>query len=480
MSDRPVGDYPQSVSTSQTSSPRAKSNQPANIFGTDGIRDRGGRGWLAPEGLRRLAEAVARWGQRTNGPTPRVLIGRDSRTSGPEIEAILRQELERHGAAVRIGGILPTPAVSLLVAHGRADAGIVISASHNPPEDNGVKLFRSDGRKLTIAEEESISADVLAASGEATGETPPELSAETFVDEVLRAEYLDRLLASFGEGPFLDGLHVVIDCARGATSVCALEAFERAGARVEAIHAEPSGAEINRGCGSTHPEAIAGVVLARGADLGIAFDGDGDRAILVDARGETVDGDDMLTLWALDLQSRGELPNDRIAVTVMSNAGMERYLAEAGVSLARTPVGDREVHQTMLREGLALGGEQSGHLIVGEAATGDGIRTGLAMARLVHESGKPLHELRAPIPRYPQTLTRVEVASKPPLESIPAVMQIVAEGEAALADRGRILLRYSGTEPVARILVEGADEVENRDWAERIAAVLREQPELCV
>ena len=468
---------PRGESTCNDMTSRESSAAPSNIFGTDGIRDRGGRGWLAPEGLRRLAHAIARWGASTSAEAPRVLIGRDPRTSGPEIEAILRDELERGGAVVRAGGILPTPAVSMLVSSGTADIGIVISASHNPPEDNGVKLFRSDGRKLTIAEEESISADALAATGE--GDAPSELAPADFVGADLRAEYLDRLLASFGEGPFLDGLHVILDCARGATSVCALEAFERAGARVEAVHADPSGEEINRGCGSTHPEAIAGVVLARGADLGIAFDGDGDRAILVDAKGETVDGDDMLALWALDLKRRSELPNDRIAVTVMSNAGMERYLTDAGISLARTPVGDREVHQAMLKEGLALGGEQSGHLIVGEAATGDGIRTGLAMARIVKESGKPLHELRAPIPRYPQTLTRVEVGSKPPLESIPAVMEIVAEGEAALADRGRILLRYSGTEPVARILVEGADESENREWAEKIAAVLREQPELC-
>ena len=228
----------------------------------------------------------------------------------------------------------------------------------------------------------------------------------------------------------------------------------------------------------THPEAISGAVLARAADLGIAFDGDGDRAILVDATGQVVDGDEMLTLWALDLASRGALPKNRIAVTVMSNAGMETYLSEQGISLIRTQVGDREVHQAMIREGLALGGEQSGHLIEGSAATGDGIRSGLALARIVKQSGRTLEELRQPIPRYPQTLIGIEIAEKIPFDSLPALGEVLAEAERALAGHGRVLLRYSGTEPLARILVEGSQAAENAEWAERIGQVLREQPAL--
>ena len=454
---------------------RATSDRSENIFGTDGIRDRGGEGWLAPAGLTRLAQAIVAFAGRRGHSAPRVLIGRDPRASGPEIEAVLTKAPLASGRAagptVLHAGLVPTPAVSLLVEEGIADIGIVISASHNPPEFNGVKLFGPEGRKLTVEEEFAISADAFDAK-------PFDLVAlddvDIEVDPSLRERYLDRLFADFGGAPFLSGLQIVLDCARGATAGCATEVFRRAGADVHAIHDTPDGERINLGCGSTHPEAIAGAVLAAGADLGIAFDGDGDRAILVDATGQVVDGDEMLTLWALDLAAREELPGKRIAVTVMSNSGMESYLDEQGISLVRTQVGDREVHQAMLEEGLALGGEQSGHIIEGSAATGDGIRTGLALARLVKRSGKTLAELRQPIPRFPQTLIGVEISRKPAFDSLPELRDLLAEAERALAGHGRVLLRYSGTEPLARILVEGANAAENEEWAERIGRVFRE------
>jgi len=451
----------------------------ANIFGTDGIRDLGGHGWLAPDKLQRLSRAIVAWGRRCGFESPTVLIGRDPRDSGPEIEQILARALIHYGAGVIDGGMLPTPAVSVLVSAGSADLGIVISASHNPPEFNGLKFFSPDGAKLTVAEEERITADAFAAeSPDLDLESSAAVESHSDVETALRERYLAELLSSFGEANFLEGLHVVLDSSRGATSLLAAEAFRRAGAEVEAIFCDPDGSQINVQCGSTHPEACAGVVLARRADLGIAFDGDGDRAILIDELGSTVDGDEMLALWALDLLAQGRLPGHRIAVTVMSNSGMESFLEEHGVELVRTKVGDRAVHQAMLDQGLALGGEQSGHLICSDAATGDGIRTGLQLARLVRNSRQPLSQLRAPIPRFPQTLIGIPVGAKPNLDSIPEICAIVEDAERALEGHGRVLLRYSGTEPLARVLVEGRDAEENRQWADRISEVIREHPAL--
>ncbi len=451
----------------------------ANIFGTDGIRDVGGHGWLAPDKLQRLSKAIVAWGRRCGFDSPTVLIGRDPRESGPEIEQILAKALTHFGAEVIDGGLLPTPAVSVLVAAGSADLGIVISASHNPPDFNGLKFFGPDGAKLTVAEEERITADAFAAQSpdlDLSSRAP--VASQADLKTALREQYLEALLGSFDETDFLEGLHVVLDSARGATSLLAAEAFRRAGAKVEAIFCDPDGMQINVQCGSTHPEACAGVVLAREADLGIAFDGDGDRAILIDEKGCTVDGDEMLALWALDLLAEGQLPGQKIAVTVMSNSGMESFLEENGVELVRTKVGDRAVHQAMLDQGLALGGEQSGHLIYSDAATGDGIRTGLQLARLIRNSKQPLSQLRAPIPRFPQTLIGIPVSSKPSLDSIPEICAIVEAAERALEGHGRVLLRYSGTEPLARVLVEGRDEQENRHWAEKISEAIREHPAL--
>jgi phosphoglucosamine mutase len=444
-----------------------------NIFGTDGIRDAGGRGWLAPPGLAKLGAALVAHARRLGRASPSFVIARDPRESGPAIEDALVAALERHGATVARAGILPTPAVSLLVAEGAADLGIVISASHNPPEFNGVKLFAPDGAKPSVEDEERISADARAAPPAEGGERPRG-EGDRSLEAVLRERYVVALLREHDRT--LAGLSIVLDCACGATSVVARDVFRRAGARARAIHGAPDGARINVDCGSTHPRAVAREVVAAQADHGIAFDGDGDRAILVDERGHVVDGDEMLALWALDLERKGELAGGRIVATVMSNAGMERFLADRGIGVVRTPVGDREVARAMRAGGYALGGEQSGHIIQGAMPTGDGIRTGLALARLVAESRQPLSELRAPIPRYPQTLLGVAVTAKPSFDTLPEVGAAVEAAERALAGRGRVLLRYSGTEPLARVLVEGEDARENAHLAEAIAAVLRAHP----
>ncbi|MFQ5655278.1 MAG: phosphoglucosamine mutase, partial [Planctomycetota bacterium] len=356
---------------------------PANIFGTDGVRDRGGAGLLSPESLERLGSAIASYALRTRkSAPPTVLIGRDTRPSGPAIEASLSASLTRDGCRVVSAGVLPTPAISLLVAAGEGDLGIVISASHNPPQFNGVKLFDPEGRKLDVEEEERITRDYVAATprpgrGAAAGVVG--------VDDGVQLGnlYLSRLLEAFGGNGFLGGMGVVVDCARGATAVVGPEAFRRAGARVTPLFADLDGERINAGCGSLHPEELRNRVTESGAALGIAFDGDGDRCILVDERGGLVDGDEMLALWALALQKEGRLRGSLLVATVMSNAGMESFLTGRGVRLLRTPVGDREVFEAMEREDAVLGGEQSGHVIYRpEAATGDGIRTGLHLALL--------------------------------------------------------------------------------------------------
>lgn len=442
-----------------------------NLFGTDGIRDLAGKGQLAKEPLARLGAAIATWlrksGRERGSEGPRVLFGRDTRESGPEIEGILGGALSGAGCQVVSAGVVPTPVVSMLAADAEYDLGVVVSASHNPPEHNGVKLFDHQGRKLTVDTERRISA----AFHEATVPVPGALPT---YDSSLRTTYLNRLHEQFGSEAFLDGWKLVLDCARGATVTTAREAFERVGAELIILNGDEDGSRINENCGSLHPETIASVVREHGAHMGIAFDGDGDRAILIDEQGGVVDGDEMLCLWGLDLKSRGALAQDCLVATVMSNAGMERHLREQGVELVRTGVGDREVFAELVERQCVLGGEQSGHVIfLPEANTGDGVRTGLHMARLVKRSGRTLSSLRSEIPRYPQVLLNVEVTSKPPIEELPEVCAVRDSVSGELEGRGRVLLRYSGTEPLVRVLVEGPNPEENQTLAERIAASFR-------
>ncbi|MEM7167029.1 MAG: phosphoglucosamine mutase [Planctomycetota bacterium] len=441
-----------------------------NLFGTDGIRDRAGEGMLAPAALQRLGVAVGEHFSAKCPRAPRVLIGRDTRESGESIEADFGGGLAVAGCEVHTAGILPTPAISMLVGELGYDLGIVISASHNPAAFNGVKLFDAGGCKLVVAEEEEMTRRFHAA------EQPPENGPAPQAIQGMATAYLDVLLRQLGGDGFLSGMTIALDCARGATATTAREAFERAGATVHIICDETDGARINEGCGSLHPEPLAAVVKETGAALGVAFDGDGDRSILVDEKGGVVDGDEVLTLWALALRDAGQLPGDCLVATVMSNAGMESHLRANGVEMARTPVGDREVFEELRRRGAALGGEQSGHIIyLPEANTGDGVRTGLHIARMLKAGVRPLSELRAEIPRFPQVLLNTEVARKVPFDDLPKTAAAARETEERLAGRGRLLLRYSGTEPLARVLIEGPDADENESLARHLIDCLVEE-----
>ncbi len=445
---------------------------PKNLFGTDGVRDLAGSGVLAPASLARLGSAIVETaGNEARGRRPpRVLFGRDTRPSGAEIERVLAAELAAGACEVASAGVITTPAVSLLLQEGRFDLGIVVSASHNPARFNGVKVLDRYGHKLATAEEEAITARYYALPA------PPARRVDRTLreDPDLRDAYRERLQAAFDPRPFLRGLKIVLDCAHGAAAPIAPAVFAGAGAEVVSLFAELDGAKINDACGSTHPGALAAEVVREKADLGIAFDGDGDRAILVDDRGQVCDGDDVLAIWGLYLREKRELARDCIVATVMSNAGMESYLRDHGIQLVRTPVGDREVVQALIERGAVLGGEQSGHIVyLNEARTGDGIRTGLHMARIVRAAGMPLSELRRPIPRFPQVLLAVPVRAKPPLADLPRVRAAVAAAERSLGGRGRVLVRYSGTEPIARVLVEGPERGAIATIAEAIAEAIR-------
>lgn len=445
-----------------------------NIFGTDGIRDIGGEGFLTPASVDRLGSALSRFLEAEGYPDGKVIIARDPRISGPLIESQLSAALRREGKYPISLGVLPTPAVSLLAASGEGQMGVVLSASHNPPRYNGIKVVTASGRKLNVSEEVSISGFYRSAVEKYQGGEAP-IDADPLAGE----RYLDLIHAQFGHDRFLDGLHVVLDCAHGATCHWAPEIFERAGARVETIHAEPDGNLINKDCGSIHPQKLVKKVLDSGAQLGVAFDGDGDRAILVDESGKVVDGDEAMAVWALALRDRGELNPAKIVCTVMSNAGMVAYLQEMGIEVLRAPVGDREVFEKMVATSAIIGGEQSGHIIDLRACpTGDGIRTGLALASRVTEQGIGLSQLCRDIPRFPQSLVGLEVSARPPLESLDLLSDAIDAGEKTLGDRGRILVRYSGTEKVLRILVEGPEEAENNDLLRSLIEAAHQQSTL--
>ena len=433
------------------------------IFGTDGVRDIGGKGLLSPDSVDRLGQAIAGHMRRNGTAGGRVLIARDTRTSGPGIEKILTSALRRVGCSTIHAGVLPTPAVSLLVPDGVADLGLVISASHNPPEFNGIKILDGSGSKLDISQEEAISRD----HGRHVGQ--PNASLEIEMEEGLGDRYLEKLMASFPPGEFLQGLSVVLDCARGAACHWGPEAFQRAGAEVTVVHGEPDGERINVGCGSLHPEVLGEEVKRIGAAVGIALDGDADRALFCDESGTHVDGDDVIVIWARAMLEEGLLDPPIVALTVMSNVGVEEYLNRHGVSVVRTAVGDRAVAAALKESGGMLGGEPSGHIICpAEAATGDGIRTALAVARRVVQSGRPLSNLYSGIERFPQEQKTLKIQERPPLAQLSLLSATMDQAQQALGSEGRILVRYSGTEPLLRILVEARSQSDAELWIERL------------
>jgi phosphoglucosamine mutase len=431
-------------------------------FGTDGIRGVANVD-LTPELAFRVGRAAA---AAIGGGV--FFVGRDTRPSGPMLEAAFAAGVCSAGATVELGGILPTPAVAYLVRQRDAACGVVVSASHNPVEDNGIKLFGPDGYKLPDAREEQIEAlldadDLPRPSGIGIGTIRLVPDAEE--------AYLGYV-ASLAAGR-LDGLRLVVDCAYGAAVRTAPRLWRALGADVIALHAEPDGARINVNCGSTHLAPLQAAVRAAGADLGLAHDGDADRVLAVDEQGEVVDGDAILGICALDRRERGVRGGDVVVATVMSNAGFETALRAAGVRLERTGVGDRYVLERMREIGAVLGGEQSGHIIFLDATTtGDGLITGVELVNVMRRTGRPLSALRASIPRFPQVLRNVRVADRNGVADAPAVREAVAEAAARLAGAGRILVRPSGTEPLVRVMVEAASLEEAEAVAGRVAEIV--------
>ena len=403
-------------------------------FGTDGVRGVVGDD-LTPELVERVAKAATLW-----AGGGRVLVGRDTRASGPDLETAVARGISAAGGAAVLGGVLPTPAVALLADR----LGIVVSASHNPPEYNGVKLFH-DGGKLVDEQEEEV---------EALLDAPPSGGGSIDSADDVADRYLEHVLEHFGSD--LSGLRIGVDCANGAYTAIAPRAFERLGAEVHAIGIEPDGSNINVGCGATDLGLLSELVTSRGLDLGVAFDGDGDRMLAVDERGEPVDGDQIIAVLALHLDV------DLVAVTVMTNLGFHRLMAEHGVEVVTTPVGDRYVLEALRREGGSLGGEQSGHVIwLGDHVTGDGLAAALLLCAAVR--GRTLTEAVSVMPRFPQVLRNVRVSSR----AMPdALVEEVDRVNDELGDRGRVLVRPSGTEPVFRVLVEA----ENAEDAETLCA----------
>jgi phosphoglucosamine mutase len=437
------------------------------LFGTDGIRGRVGVAPITADHVVRLGRAVGAVLKREGLAT--VVIGKDTRISCYMFESALEAGLISAGVSVKLLGPMPTPAVAMLTQSLRADLGVVISASHNPYHDNGIKFFSRDGEKISDALEAAIEAEY--AQPFATVESAELGRAERVSDAGGR--YIEFCKASVPDALSLKGLHVVLDCAHGATYSVAPRVFRELGARVDARFVEPNGLNINADCGSTHPRALIDAVRSTGAGLGIAFDGDGDRVLMVDGRGELIDGDALLYVLARAWQANGRLRGPVVG-TVMTNLGCEQALAELGIAFERASVGDRYVHQRLRERGGVLGGETSGHLLcLDRANTGDAIVAALQVLEVIVDNRASLAELAQAMPRYPQRMINVRLAKKLKLDDAPEVRAARDSAELALAGKGRIILRASGTEPVYRVTVEGADGAQVDACAEAIAAAVR-------
>jgi len=441
------------------------------LFGTDGVRGLA-NAELTPELALAVAVAAAHTlREQGRSHRPVAVVGRDPRASGEMLEAAVVAGLASAGAEVLRVGVMPTPAVAHLVGAYGADLGVVLSASHNPMPDNGIKLFAAGGHKLPDEVEDAIEAAV----GNGPGWERPTGAGIGRIRDVPGAgtSYVDHLLDTL-PGVSLDGLRVVVDCANGAASQVAPEAYRRAGADVIAVHCAPDGLNINDGCGSTHLSVLREAVVAHGADLGVAHDGDADRCLAVTATGEEIDGDQIMAVLALAMKRAGRLTGDTLVATVMSNLGLRQAMREHGIEVVETKVGDRYVLEALRAKGYALGGEQSGHIVMpAHATTGDGVLTALHLMAEVVTSGRPLAELASVVTKLPQVLINVPVADRSAAASAPAVCDAVAAAEAALGESGRVLLRPSGTEQLVRVMVEASTAEDARSVAERIAEAVR-------
>ena len=438
------------------------------LFGTDGIRGVAGEYPLDPATVFAFGAALGKDTARA-ATAPEILIGTDTRESCSWIAELVAGGLQSHGARVRFAGVITTPGVAWLTRTGPFVAGVMISASHNPYQDNGIKVFGHSGFKLPDAEEHEIEQEILRIRDSAAP-----LPAKLQVEEELAGGYLDFLLSTLSSP--LTGARIVLDCGNGASYRLAPELFRRAGADVTTICAEPNGRNINLGCGALHLERLRETVLAQGAQFGAAFDGDADRAIFVSSSGKIVDGDCVLLVCGRALRQKGHLHGDTVVSTVMSNLGLERALADDAIRMVRTPVGDKYVLEEMVRLGSALGGEQSGHVIFREyATTGDGMLTALKLFEIARGAGLGLDELTADLKVYPQRLVNVRVKEKKTLADLPGVTEEIRQVEEAFGGTGRVLVRFSGTEPLARVMVEGPDLERVESFSERIAAAIRRE-----
>ncbi len=442
---------------------------PKSLFGTDGIRGVPGTPPLDDATLIATGQALGTYLQREFSAA-RVMIGMDTRESGPHIAAILAAGLQKAGGSAAFAGVITTPGVACLVRQNDFQAGVVISASHNPFHDNGVKLFSHAGMKFPDAVEEAMEADILKLREKTS--LPANLP-KLVADETLDAQYLAYLQSRVIPGAKLSGFRIALDCANGAAYKLGPELFRSLGADVKSIGVSPDGRNINAGCGSLHLEGLRDFVLKEKVDLGVAFDGDADRALFVTSDGGIVNGDGVLLAVARFLKSQGKLKGDRVVGTSMSNLGLERVLAGENITLARADVGDRYVLEEMLRSGSILGGEQSGHIIfLEDSPAGDGLLTALKIASLVSMQGS-LEKLISGLKDYPQTIVNVKVKSKPPLDSLERVSMALSEAKSTLGETGRIVLRYSGTEPLARVMVEAEHEADVKRFSQSVAEALK-------
>ncbi len=446
------------------------------LFGTDGIRGQANCHPITPEIALSLGKAIAHVFQARGHDTKRALIGKDTRLSGYMLETALTSGLVSMGMDVFLVGPIPTPAVAQLTRSMNADVGIMLTASHNPFDDNGIKIFNHDGYKLSDEIELAIEQHIL--SGElASDHIRSENLGKAHRIEDARGRYIEFAKGSI-QNASLNGLTIGLDCANGAAYQIGPWIFKELGANVIKINADPDGYNINNNCGALHPETVAKLVVENNADVGVAFDGDADRVIFCDADGNTVDGDRILAMCALDYKSRNKLAENTLVVTCMSNLGLVEAMRKSGIQVRTTPVGDRHVLECMRQDGFSLGGEKSGHIIFSDyATTGDGIISALQVLKLMKQKGKSLAELAACITEFPQKLESIPVREKIPVADLPGLSSAIAECEADLGDEGRVIVRYSGTENKIRLLVEAKSDEKVDEWIQRLETVV--EKELC-
>lgn len=444
------------------------------VFGTDGIRGKANIYPMTPEMALRIGKAVALYFQKKNKREKhRIVIGKDTRLSGYMLETALTSGIVAMGVDSFLVGPMPTPAISHLTKSMNCDAGIVISASHNPSEDNGIKIFDTQGYKLDEKAEEEIESLILSRelNSQATGHS----IGKAYRVNDARGRYIEFAKNSIDNTP-LDGLKVVLDCANGAAYHIAPQVFSELGAETIVLNAEPNGYNINRNCGALHPEVIKSAVKQNNADIGIAFDGDADRVIVCDENSKLVDGDTILAIFATHLKKNGKLPSNTVVATVMSNLGLEKAMEKIGVKLIRTSVGDKHVIDEMKRHSYELGGEQSGHIIFREySSTGDGIVCALQLARIMKESNKKLSALVPVLERFPQELVNIDIKEKVPFDRMSRVKKAIEKAEKELGENGRVLVRYSGTENKARVMVEASKEETVKRIAREIASEIKRE-----